>query len=207
MIDVGSVIGNKYRLLRLVGEGGMGAVYEAEHMGLGASVAIKVLHPELARRAGLVERFLQEARVAAQIRSPHVVHVADVDRTPEGQAYIVMELLEGEPLSAALQRERRLPVAVACEYAAQILDALEVAARARRRPPRPQARERVRHHRGRQAGPQAHRLRHRQGPARRDREEPHGRRVGHGHRRVHGARAGAERRRRSTRAPTSTRWA
>ncbi len=127
MIDIGTVIGNKYRLVRLVGEGGMGSVYEAEHTVLGSRVAIKVLHPELARRSGLVERFLQEARVAAQIRSPHVVHVTDVDRTPEGQAYIVMDLLEGEPLSTVLQRQRRLPVATACEYAVQILDALEAA--------------------------------------------------------------------------------
>jgi serine/threonine-protein kinase len=127
VIDVGSVIGNKYRLLRLLGEGGMGAVYEAEHLGLGSRVAVKVLHPELARRAGLVERFLQEARVAAQIRSPHVVRVADVDRTADGQAYIVMDLLVGEPLSGQLQRQRRLPVGTACEYAIQILDALEAA--------------------------------------------------------------------------------
>ena len=94
---------------------------------LGTRVAIKVLHPELARRTGLVERFLQEARVAAQIRSPHVVQVTDVDRTPDGHAYIVMELLEGEPLSAVLDRQRKLPVPTACEYTLQILAALEAA--------------------------------------------------------------------------------
>jgi eukaryotic-like serine/threonine-protein kinase len=127
LLDVGSILGNKYRLLRLVGEGGMGAVYEAEHLALGSRAAVKVLHPELARRSGLVERFLQEARVAAQIRSPHVVRVTDVDRTPEGQAYIVMDLLVGEPLSTALQRQRRLPVPLACEFTTQILDALEAA--------------------------------------------------------------------------------
>jgi serine/threonine-protein kinase len=105
----------------------MGSVYEAQHAVLGSRVAIKVLHPELMRRTGLVERFLQEARVAAQIRSPHVVHVADVDRTPDGHAYIVMELLEGEPLSTVLDRQRKLPVPVACEYTLQILEALEAA--------------------------------------------------------------------------------
>ena len=127
MIDIGAVISGKYRLLRLVGDGGMGSVYEAQHVVLGTRVAIKVLHPELAKRTGLVERFLQEARVAAQIRSPHVVQVTDVDRTPEGYAFIVMELLEGEPLSSALERERRLAVPVACEYTLQILSALEAA--------------------------------------------------------------------------------
>lgn len=127
VIDIGSVVNGKYRLVRLLGDGGMGSVYEAVHAVLGTRVAIKVLHPELARRAGLVERFLQEARVAAQIRSAHVVQVTDVDRTPEGHAYIVMELLEGEPLSGVLDRQRKLSTATACEYALQILQALEAA--------------------------------------------------------------------------------
>src|ERR1022692_1256212 len=127
MITIGSVVGGKYRLVRLLGDGGMGSVYEALHIGLGSRVAVKVLHPELARRTGLVERFLQEARVAAQIRSPHVVHVTDVDRTPDGDAYIVMDLLEGEPLSSVMDRERKLPPPLACDYAMQILEALEAA--------------------------------------------------------------------------------
>jgi serine/threonine-protein kinase len=127
VIDIGSVVNGKYRLVRLLGEGGMGSVYEAVHAVLGTRVAIKVLHPELGRRTGLVERFLQEARVAAQIRSAHVVQVTDVDRTPEGHAYIVMELLEGEPLSTILDRQRKLPVATAGEYTLQILEALEAA--------------------------------------------------------------------------------
>jgi len=105
----------------------MGSVYEAEHMGLGTRVAIKVLHSDLARRSGIAERFLQEARVSAQIRSPHVVQVTDVDRTPEGVAYLVMELLQGEPLSGVVKRQTKLPVPTACEYTSQILQALEAA--------------------------------------------------------------------------------
>jgi serine/threonine-protein kinase len=127
LIDIGSVVNGKYRLVRLLGDGGMGSVYEAQHAVLGTRVAIKVLHPELARRTGLVERFLQEARVAAQIRSPHVVQVTDVDRTPDGHAYIVMELLEGEALSSVLDRQRKLSTPTACEYTLQILQALEAA--------------------------------------------------------------------------------
>jgi serine/threonine-protein kinase len=127
MFSIGAVISGKYRVVRLLGDGGMGSVYEAEHLQLGSRVAIKVLHPELVRRPGLVERLLREARVAAQIRGPHVVQVFDVDRTPEGDAYIVMELLQGEPLSRLLERERALPVPVACGYADQILLALEAA--------------------------------------------------------------------------------
>jgi serine/threonine-protein kinase len=127
VLSNGDVIRGKYRLLRLLGDGGMGTVYEASHELLGTRVAIKVLHADLARRTGLIERFLQEARVAAQIKSPHVVHVTDVDRTETGMAYIVMELLEGEPLSATLDRQRKMPIAMACDYAGQILEALEAA--------------------------------------------------------------------------------
>jgi eukaryotic-like serine/threonine-protein kinase len=127
VVAVGEVIGSKYKLLRLLGDGGMGSVYEAEHLRLGTHVAIKVLHSDLARRSGLIERFLQEARVSAQIRSPQVVHVTDVEATPDGIAYLVMELLQGETLAAVQKRERTLPVATACEYTLQILQALEAA--------------------------------------------------------------------------------
>jgi len=127
VIGVGSIVNGKYRIVRTLGDGGMGSVFEAQHAVLGTRVAIKVLHPELMRRTGLVERFLQEARVVAQIRSANVVQVIDVDRTPEGHAFIVMELLEGEALSTVLDRQRRLPVPIACAYAAQILSALEAA--------------------------------------------------------------------------------
>ncbi|MFO0740871.1 MAG: serine/threonine-protein kinase [Labilithrix sp.] len=127
MVEVGQTISGKYKLLRLLGDGGMGSVFEAEHMRLGTHVAIKVLHTELARRSGIAERFVQEARVSAQIRSPHVVQVTDVDHTPEGIAYLVMELLQGETLSGVTRREKKLPVAQASEYTTQILQALEAA--------------------------------------------------------------------------------
>jgi serine/threonine-protein kinase len=127
VVEIGQVISSKYKLLRLLGDGGMGSVYEAEHLRLGTHVAIKVLHSDLARKAGLIDRFLQEARVSAQIKSPHVVSVTDVESTPEGVAYLVMELLQGEPLSTVEKRDRTLPVAQACEYTLQILQALEAA--------------------------------------------------------------------------------
>jgi serine/threonine-protein kinase len=105
----------------------MGAVYEAEHLVLGTRVAVKILHPDLARREGLMDRFLQEAMVAARIRSENVVHVMDVERTPDGVAFMVMELLQGESLADTLGRVRRLEEPAACEYARQILSALEAA--------------------------------------------------------------------------------
>jgi serine/threonine-protein kinase len=127
MIELNQLINGKYRPVRVLGDGGMGTVYEARHEGLGTRVAIKVLHGNLTRRSGLVERFLREARVSAQIRSPNVVQVMDVDRTEQGDAYIVMELLEGEPLSGLLEREGRVPIPTACDYTIQILEALEAA--------------------------------------------------------------------------------
>jgi serine/threonine-protein kinase len=125
-MEVGALLAGKYRLVRLLGDGGMGAVYEARHEALGSNFAIKILHADLARRPGLVERFLREAHVSAQIRSPHVVQVFDVDRS-EGAAYIVMELLGGEPLARVLDRERKLSVPVAVGFALQMLEALESA--------------------------------------------------------------------------------
>src|SRR5271170_7219386 len=69
-MQIGQVISGKYRLLRLLGDGGMGSVYEAQHEVLGTRVAIKVLHEDLVKKAGLVDRFMREARVSAQIQNP-----------------------------------------------------------------------------------------------------------------------------------------
>lgn len=125
--NLGDVIQGKYRIVRLIGDGGMGSVYEAHHEYLGIQVALKFLHPELARRPGLVTRFLREGQVAASIKSPHITQVLDVDRTPDGSAFLVMELLSGESLQALLERTPRLPREVALDYTLQILAGLEVA--------------------------------------------------------------------------------
>src|SRR6185295_5215661 len=128
--QVGQVINNKYRLLRLIGDGGMGSVYEARHEVLGTSVALKFLHPELGKRGGLVQRFLQEARVSAQIQSPHVVRVTDVDQTASG-AFIVMEYLEGKSLQALYEELYKAGLSLsyqdALEYAMQMLEGVEAA--------------------------------------------------------------------------------
>ncbi|WP_437817955.1 protein kinase domain-containing protein [Sorangium sp. So ce1078] len=132
--QAGQVIHNKYRLVRLIGDGGMGSVYEARHEVLGTTVALKFLHPELSRRSGLVQRFLQEARVSAQIQSAHVVRVVDVDQTASGLAFIVMEYLEGKTLQALYEELYRagirLAYADALEYAMQMLEGVEAAHRA-----------------------------------------------------------------------------
>ena len=129
--QVGQVISNKYRLLRHIGDGGMGSVYEARHETLGTTVALKFLHLEFARREGLVQRFLQEARASARIQSPHVIRVADVDQTTDGDVFIVLEYLEGKTLQALYEElyrgGRKLPYADALDYAEQMLDGVEAA--------------------------------------------------------------------------------
>jgi eukaryotic-like serine/threonine-protein kinase len=123
----GDLVGGKYRVVRVIGDGGMGTVYEARHEHLGSQVALKFLHPDLGARQPLVARFLQEARVSASIKSPHVTHVIDVDETPDGNAYFVMELLEGESLEHRLERGKPLPVSEAVDIGLQMLAGLEVA--------------------------------------------------------------------------------
>jgi serine/threonine protein kinase len=123
----GAPISGKYRIVRLIGDGGMGTVYEARHEVLGSRVALKFLHADLAKRPGLTERFLQEARVSATIQSLHVTHVTDVDTAQDGSPYLVMELLSGEGLQAILDRQGKLPVVEAVDFALQILAGLEAA--------------------------------------------------------------------------------
>lgn len=129
--DVGQLINNRYRLLKLIGDGGMGSVYEARHEILGTKVALKFLHPELARKPQLVQRFLQEARVVAQIHSQHVVRVSDVDQSSSGLAFIVMEYLEGKTLQALYDERRaagrKLELEEALDFADQILEGVESA--------------------------------------------------------------------------------
>ncbi len=126
-MQTGQRITGKYRLLRVIGDGGMGIVYEARHEVLGTSVALKFLHAELASKPNIASRFLREARVSATIRSPHVTQVTDVDTTPDGVPFLVMELLDGESLQAYLQRLERVPVSEAVGIMAQILLGLEAA--------------------------------------------------------------------------------
>jgi len=127
MAAPGDLIGGKYRLIRMIGDGGMGVVFEARHEALGTAVALKFLRAELAQTPGLAARFLREARVAANIASPHVAHVSDVDTAADGSPYLVMELLSGEPLQRLLDKQSKFPLAQAIDFALQILSGLEAA--------------------------------------------------------------------------------
>jgi len=89
-----------YRVVRKIGEGGMGAVYLGEHTLIGRHAAIKVLLPELSAQRSNVDRFFNEARATTAVTDPGIVQVFDFGFTPDNTAYIVMEFLEGEQLDA-----------------------------------------------------------------------------------------------------------
>jgi non-specific serine/threonine protein kinase len=130
---IGETIGH-YRVLRKLGEGGMGEVYEAEDLRLGRHVALKLLPAQLAGDAQAVERLRREARAASALNHPHICTIHDVDED-NGRHFIAMELLEGETLRAALGSGRSasgelaagLPIADVVEIVLQIADALEAA--------------------------------------------------------------------------------
>src|SRR5688572_27373662 len=103
---IGEVFGN-YRIVRLLGQGGMGAVYLAEHVRISRQAAIKILLPQYSNDQGILERFFAEARAAALIKHPGIVEVFDSD-VRDGRAYIIMELLEGQSLAALLREKHRL---------------------------------------------------------------------------------------------------
>jgi eukaryotic-like serine/threonine-protein kinase len=124
----GNVLAGKFRVERVIGEGGMGMVVAAHHLQLDQRVALKVMRPEAAGAEG-VQRFLREAQAVAKLRSNHVVRVLDVGALPDGAPYIVMEFLEGHDLAAHVHRKGRLPVDEAVDYVLQACDALSEAHR------------------------------------------------------------------------------
>jgi serine/threonine protein kinase len=103
---VGSTLAGRYLVSKKLGEGGMGAVYLATHTALDKQVALKVLHGEFARKADLVERFMQEAKAASRIRHENVIDISDFGSTPEGLVFFAMELLKGHDLHEEVARAR-----------------------------------------------------------------------------------------------------
>ena len=101
---INQTIGN-YRVSRLLGEGGMGVVYLAQHPVIGRKVAIKLLHVALARNQDIVSRFFNEARAIHLIAHANIVEILDFGQTTDGQPYFIMEFLEGEALSEAVARD------------------------------------------------------------------------------------------------------
>ena len=125
---VGQLLDGSYEVLRVIGEGGMGRVYEARHTRLHTKrFAVKVLHHELARQPEVVTRFQREAEAASVLTHPNVVGVYDVNTSADGRPYIVAELLQGEELGNYLERLGRLPAVEAVHIVRQVCHALGAA--------------------------------------------------------------------------------
>ena len=122
----GDTILGKYRIVRSVGEGGMGIVFEAENIRLNQKIAIKMVHPEVLKPE-FIARFGREARAAAKLKSRHAVRVVDVAETEDGLPFMVMEFLEGHDLATEIESRSKLPVAEAVDY---VLEACEAMAEA-----------------------------------------------------------------------------
>jgi serine/threonine protein kinase len=121
------VIDGRYRIDRLIGLGGMGAVYEAEHVAIRRKVALKVLHRDLSRKQDLVMRFRREAQAASRVGHPNIVDITDFGYTQDGSAFLVMEHLSGLDLAQVLAQRGRLRPQRALHVALQLVQALSAA--------------------------------------------------------------------------------
>jgi serine/threonine-protein kinase len=124
---IGMVVSDRYRIMRKIGEGGMGAVYQAEHALIEKRIALKILFQDLTRRPDLVARFLQEAKSASRIGQENVIDISDFGQTADGLVYIAMEFLDGQDLGRLLKTERSMPWLRARPILMQITKALRAA--------------------------------------------------------------------------------
>jgi serine/threonine protein kinase len=127
ILAAGTLLGDRYRIEALIGEGGMGTVYVATHVEIEKQVAVKVLHPAYSRMPDLVSRFRQEARAASRIGHPHIIEVFDSGTTTDGSIYFVMENLDGIDLADVLDQEGQLNIDRALQIAIQICEAVAAA--------------------------------------------------------------------------------
>jgi tRNA A-37 threonylcarbamoyl transferase component Bud32 len=124
---IGIVLAGRYEVLRRIGEGGMGAVYEAKHTVIGKRVAVKVLLEKFHAKSDFVARLLQEARLASSIGHENIVDVTDFGTTDDGRSFVVMEFLDGESLADLARREAPLPIERSLRVARQAASALGAA--------------------------------------------------------------------------------
>ena len=127
MLLPGQLIQDKYRIVRLIGQGGMGEVYEGENVSIARRVAIKVLLGEAAMNADIVQRFEREAQAAGRIGNDHILEVLDLGALPTGDRFMVMEFLDGEPLNSRIERLRQLTAEQAAPLVLQALAGLAAA--------------------------------------------------------------------------------
>ncbi len=124
---VGSIIGERYHVLKKLGEGGMGQVYLAEHVKMGRKSAVKVMNPGMVHDADAISRFNREAANASRINHPNVAGIYDFGETSDGLIYLAMEFIEGESLTSLVEKNGALPPARAADIAKQAADGLSVA--------------------------------------------------------------------------------
>ena len=126
MAEIGNVLGGRYRLVELLGQGGMATIYRARDNELDRDVAVKLLRPEYERDPDFGTRFRQEARAAGSLNHPNIVSVYDFGHDPAG-AYIVMELIDGEDLASVIRRTGAVPPRQAARLASDVASALAAA--------------------------------------------------------------------------------
>jgi len=124
---VGSILADRYHVIRRIGEGGMGQVYLAEHVKMRRKSAVKVLHQGMVHDPDAISRFNREASNASQIQHPNVAAIYDFGVTPEGLIYLAMEFVDGEPLTKIIERHGALTAARAADIGEQVASALEAA--------------------------------------------------------------------------------
>jgi serine/threonine-protein kinase len=124
---IGRLIDGRYIVEALIGAGGMGVIYQCRHRIIGKKLAIKIIRRDQARTPEAPQRFLIEARAASSIGSEHIIHVSDFGRLPDGAAYLVMEFLEGTPLSQAIERREPLSIRRVLSIGMQLAEGLSAA--------------------------------------------------------------------------------
>jgi serine/threonine-protein kinase len=123
-LQPGTLLGGTYRIVRLIGTGGMGEVYEATHSRLAGRYAVKVLLADVSNRVDIVRRFQREAEVTSKLRHPNIVQILDFNQTPQGHPYLVMEYLDGVELAEEIRRVGAMPLPRVLDIVGQIVSAL-----------------------------------------------------------------------------------
>ncbi|MEP6863658.1 MAG: serine/threonine-protein kinase, partial [Deltaproteobacteria bacterium] len=124
---IGTLLLDRFLVTKQIGQGGMGAVYEATHTLINKRVAVKVLLEKYAQREQIVTRLKKEATLASSIRNEHIIDITDIGNTADGRTFVVMEYLEGESLAECLAREHELPEQRTLRIASQAASALAAA--------------------------------------------------------------------------------